>query len=247
VRYLILSDIHANWESLQAVLAHADGMYDQALCCGDLIDYGADPNAVTDWVSANVGPVVRGNHDKACVGLADLERFNSIARAAALWTQRELTPENASYVRSLLQGPLLLDGFQAVHGSPVNEDEYLLEAADAGPVFCSLQMQLTFFGHTHVQGGFIWNRERVETIGRTETSAGEQTLVLDPDRLYLINPGSVGQPRDRDPRASYAIYNFHEHFVTFYRVAYDVNKAQDKIRRAGLPSVLADCLAQGRW
>ena len=247
MRYLILSDIHANWESLQAVVAHADGKYDDALCCGDLIDYGADPNAVTDWVRVNVAPVVRGNHDKACVGLADLERFNSVARAAALWTQRELTSENASYVRLLPQGPLLLDGFQAVHGSPLNEDEYVLEAADASRVFCSRQTQLTFFGHTHVQGGFIWNRERVETIGKAETDAGEQTLALDPDRVYLINPGSVGQPRDRDPRASYAIYNSHEHFVTFYRVSYDVNKAQEKIRRAGLPSVLADCLTQGRW
>jgi predicted phosphodiesterase len=131
LRYLILSDIHANWESLQAVVAYADGKYNDALCCGDLIDYGADPNAVIDWVRVNVAPVVRGNHDKACGGLADLERFNSVARAAALWTVRELTSENASYVRVISQGPLLLDGFHAVHGSPLNEDEYVLEAADA--------------------------------------------------------------------------------------------------------------------
>jgi hypothetical protein len=132
VRYLILSDIHANWEGLEAVLEHAAGKYDQVLCCGDLIGYGADPNAVTEWVRAHAAAVVRGNHDKASVGLDDLEWFNPVARAAAVWTQRELTPENAAYIRNLPKGPLMLDGFQVVHGSPLDEDEYILGAADAG-------------------------------------------------------------------------------------------------------------------
>jgi predicted phosphodiesterase len=246
VRYLILSDIHANWEGLQAVLEHARGKYDQVLCCGDLIGYGADPNAVTEWVRVHVATVVRGNHDKASVGLDDLEWFNPVARAAAVWTQQELTADNADYIRNLPKGPLMLDGFEVVHGSPLDEDEYMLGAADAGLAFGYLDTPLTFFGHTHVQGGFIWNRARVETIEKTPFEEERQTLELDPECAYMINPGSVGQPRDGDPRAAYVLYNTEERFVIFYRIAYDVGKAQEKIRRAGLPPILADRLAAGR-
>ncbi len=246
MRYLILSDIHANWEALEAVVEHARGKYDQALCCGDLIGYGADPNAVTEWVHTNSAAVVRGNHDKASVGLEDLEWFNPVARAAAVWTHRELTPENVEYVRNLPKGPVVLDGFQMVHGSPLDEDEYILGIADAGLVFGYLDAPLTFFGHTHLQGGFIWNRARVETIGQTAASEERYTLELDPECAYMINPGSVGQPRDGDPRAAYVIYNPEEHFLIFYRLPYDVGKAQEKIRRAGLPPLLADRLANGR-
>jgi predicted phosphodiesterase len=120
VRYLILSDIHANWEALETVLDRATGKYDEVLCCGDLIGYGADPNAVCDWCRAHVKVVVRGNHDKASVGLEDLEWFNPVAKAAALWTQAALTPENAEYVRNLPQGPITMDGFQIIHGSPLD-------------------------------------------------------------------------------------------------------------------------------
>jgi diadenosine tetraphosphatase ApaH/serine/threonine PP2A family protein phosphatase len=246
VRYLILSDIHANWESLQAVLEHAQGKYDRVLCCGDLIGYGADPNAVAEWVRTHVAGVVRGNHDRASVGLDDLEWFNPVARAAAVWTHRELTPGNVEYIRNLPGGPLLFEDFQIVHGSPLDEDEYILSAADAGSVFGYLDSTLTFFGHTHLQGAFIWNHARVETIGKTPPSEERQTLELDADCAYLINPGSVGQPRDGDPRAAYVIYNAEERFVIFYRLPYDVETTQAKIRKAGLPPLLADRLAAGR-
>jgi len=246
VRYLILSDIHANWEGLEAVTAHAAGKYDQVLCCGDLIGYGADPNAVTEWVRDHVPAVVRGNHDKASVGLDDLEWFNPVARAAAIWTSRELTPENTEYIRNLPRGPLTFDGFQVVHGSPLDEDDYILEAADAGSVFGYLETPLTFFGHSHLQGGFIWNHERVEIIGKPPAWEQRQTLELDPRCAYMINPGSLGQPRDGDPRAACLLYNPDESFLIFYRLPYDVRKAQEKIRRAGLPPLLADRLATGR-
>ncbi len=246
MRYLILSDIHANLEGLEAAAEHAAGKYDQVLCCGDLIGYGADPNAVTVWVRAHAAGVVRGNHDKASVGLDDLEWFNPVARAAAVWTQRELTPENTEYIRNLPRGPLTFDGFQMVHGSPLDEDDYILGAGDAGLVFGYLDKPLTFFGHTHFQGGFIWNRARVETIEKTPAAEERQTLELDPDCAYMINPGSVGQPRDGDPRAAYVLYNPEESFLIYYRLAYDVRKAQEKIRRAGLPPILADRLATGR-
>ena len=122
----------------------------------------------------------------------------------------------------------------------------MLGAADAGLAFGYLGTALTFFGHTHVQGGFIWNHARVETIEKTPLEEERQTLELDPECAYLINPGSVGQPRDGDPRAAYVLYNTDEHFVIFYRLPYDVGKAQEKIRRAGLPPLLADRLAAGR-
>jgi predicted phosphodiesterase len=246
VRYLILSDIHANWEALQAVLEHARGKYDQTLCCGDLIGYGADPNAVTEWLRAHAAAVIRGNHDKASVGLDDLEWFNPVARAAAIWTYRELTPENAEYIRNLPEGPLRLDGFQIVHGSPLDEDEYILDSAGAGLAFAYLDSPLTFFGHTHLQGGFIWNHARIETIEKTPADEERYTLELDAECAYMINPGSVGQPRDGDPRAAYVLYNPEERFLIYYRLPYNVAKAQEKIRRAGLPPLLAGRLATGR-
>ena len=205
MRYLILSDIHSNWEALQAVLAQAAGHYYQALCCGDLIGYGADPNLVAEWVRTNCAAVVRGNHDKACTGLDDLEWFNPVARAAAMWTQSELTPENLEYSRSLPRGPLSLDGFQLIHGSPLDEDEYVIGVGEAGEAFGYLESRIVFFGHTHIQGGFIWNHSRVETIGRIPTRGERQRLELDPACAYLVNPGSVGQPRDGDARAAYLL------------------------------------------
>jgi predicted phosphodiesterase len=122
VRYLILSDIHSNWEALEAVLADAGGSFDEALCCGDLVGYGADPNRVVEWVRSNVRIVVRGNHDKGCAGLEDLDWFNPIARSAAQWTAAVLAPENLEYLRNLPKGPIPLDSFQILHGSPLDED-----------------------------------------------------------------------------------------------------------------------------
>jgi predicted phosphodiesterase len=246
VRYLILSDLHANWEALDAVVHDAAGRYDQALCCGDLIGYGADPNAVVDWVRANCTITVRGNHDKASVGLDDLEWFNPVAKNAALWTQRTLTPENVEWVRNLPTGPIDLEDFQILHGSPVDEDEYVIAATEAGQAFTYLQRRIAFFGHTHVQGGFIWNHSRVETIPRIPTRSDREVLEIDPDCAYLLNSGSVGQPRDGDPRAAFAIFDSGAHRITYFRAEYDIPGAQKKIRDAGLPDLLADRLILGR-
>ena len=216
MRYLILSDLHANWEALEAVLRESDGRYDEALCCGDLIGYGADPNPIVDWVRDHCKVCVRGNHDKACTGLDDLEWFNPVAKAAALWTQSNLTPQNVIWTRDLKQGPIVLDGFQIVHGSPYDEDEYVIAADEAGQAFGYLERRLAFFGHTHVQGGFIWNRSRVETIPRTSLRSDRHVMEIDQDCAYLVNPGSVGQPRDGDPRAAFAALRFgrlHDHLL----------------------------------
>lgn len=246
MRYLIISDIHANWEALQAVLLRAEGAYDRIVCCGDLVGYGPDPNPVADWVRANVEFLVRGNHDKAAVGLEDLDWFNPVAKAAAIWTSDELTPENREYVTQLAKGPLAVDGFQIAHGSPLDEDEYLIGATEVGHAFAYLDNNLTFFGHTHVQGGFLAARGRLSAIVGPRAGAESSVLGLNPDDAYLINPGAVGQPRDGDPRAAYLIYDSHGHCVDYYRTAYDIAAVQEKIVKAGLPTMLAERLAEGR-
>jgi predicted phosphodiesterase len=246
VRYLIVSDLHANLEALEAVQRQAEGRYDEAICCGDLVGYGADPNAIVEWVRQNCAVTVRGNHDRACTGMDDLEWFNPIAKQAALWTQQALTPENADWTRELPKGPLQRDGFQVVHGAPFDEDEYVLAAGEANQAFGYLESRVAFFGHTHVQGGFIWNHSRVETIGRTGPRSDRQLMDIDPECAYLINPGSVGQPRDGDPRAAYCLYDGDAGIVTYCRVEYDVSVAQRKIRDAGLPTALAERLRMGR-
>ena len=245
MRYLILSDLHANWEALEAVARAAKGSYDQALCCGDLVGYGADPNAVVDWVRANCAAAIRGNHDRACTGLEVLEWFNPVARAAVAWTQQALTEENRTYVRGLLKGPLAVEGFELAHGSTADEDEYVLTAGEALNAFAYLESRLVFFGHTHVQGGYVWNRARVETIPMSLSRVRRQEMRIEPECAYLINPGSVGQPRDGDPRAAFAVYDSDTRVVAYRRIAYDVEGAQRKIRDAGLPPILADRLGVG--
>ena len=245
MRYIILSDLHANWEALEAVVQESRGLYVRALCLGDLVGYGADPNPVVDWVRANCALVVRGNHDKACTGQEDLEWFNPVARSAAMWTLENLSAENSEYVRGLPQGPLVEDAFQIVHGSPFDEDEYVMAADEAGQAFTYLESRLAFFGHTHVQGGFVWNHSRVETIHCGPRNA-RQEMEIDPDCAYLINPGSVGQPRDGNPRAGYALYDSDTRVVTYCRTPYDVDRAAQKIRDSGLPHILADRLSMGR-
>ena len=245
MRYLILSDIHSNREALEAVLAHAGGKYERIACCGDVVGYGADPNWVTDWVRGNVSDIVRGNHDRACTGLEDLEWFNAAARLSAEWTFRNLTPKNLEWLRGLPPGPVPVDDFQLLHGSPVDEDEYLLSARDALEASAYVDHDISFFGHTHMQGGFVILRNGVKHLPRTSLRLDEEAVQLRPDTAYLINPGSVGQPRDRDPRAAYAVYDPEHRSLDFYRTPYDIGGAQGKIRAANLPEVLADRLAIG--
>lgn len=232
MRILICSDLHANWEALEAVLAHAEGRYQKILCCGDVVGYGADPNAVTAWVRQHSAATVRGNHDKAAVGLTDLEEFNPSAQASAHWTADALAPEHLAYLRNLPQGPLTVDDFQLVHGSPLDEDEYVVGLSDARLIAPYLDVTMTFFGHTHLQGGFLCHRNGIRKIS-------SDVLELESGSNYLINPGSIGQPRDGDPRAAYVVYDQEARLVEYYRVPYDIPKAQAKILAAGLPDKLA--------
>ena len=242
--YLILSDIHANLEAHQAVLDDAHGKYDRILCLGDLVGYGADPNAIVEWARENVTVIIRGNHDRVSAGadpaaLQSIESFNPAAQASTLWTRNALLAENREYLEGLPRGPLPYEGVDLIHGSPTDEDEYVVTASDAAPLQAYLGARLTFFGHTHRQGGFRVARRLVTPL------SPERTLEIEPSYSYLVNPGSVGQPRDGDPRAAYALYSPEERAVEYRRVAYDVDRAATKSREAGLPDYLAARLHEG--
>ncbi len=252
MRFLLLSDIHANLDALEACLAAAPA-FDAVANLGDIVGYGACPNEVIER-SRTLGNVfVRGNHDKACAGMMDVRGFNHIAAAAVVWTHHALTQENLAWLRQMPQGPLMLTPLtdvQVVHGSPRDEDEYLLVSDHAAVSADETQIPLTFFGHTHMQGGFYVDGDQEVTF-RPDYAKDEGNVVyeLPLDRVlgkYLINPGSVGQPRDGDWRAAFAVYDSEARTVTFSRVTYDVENAMRRIREAGLPDRLAERLQVGR-
>ena len=251
MRALILSDIHGNLEALQAVLTAADGAYDTVWNLGDVVGYGASPNEVVDLVRQHAAASVRGNHDKVCSGLDSANSFNSIARDAALWTREHLRPDAMEWLRALPAGPFVPPGTDVAlaHGSPIDEDIYILNIRDAWAPLESMRQHCTFFGHTHVQGGFGWQDGRwfevtPKHVRNLEPSSW--TLPVDAGRRYLLNPGSVGQPRDVDARAAYAIYDSDASSVSFHRVPYDIELAQGRILLAGLPDRLAKRLREGR-
>jgi predicted phosphodiesterase len=248
LRHLLLSDIHSNLEALDACLELAHGKYDQAVCLGDLVGYGPNPNEVIEKVRRLAKVIIRGNHDKACSGLDDAAEFNPFARLATVWTREALTPEHFEYLRTLPSGPVMMDGFTLVHGSPLDEDEYILGPAQALPPLRSPETQIVCFGHTHYQGGFLLTPTgRFQSIRLPSSPDGLiSTLALENSARYLINPGSIGQPRDRDSRAAFAILDTDKRQVEFYRIKYDLAKTQVKMEKAGLPEPLSHRLGLGR-
>jgi diadenosine tetraphosphatase ApaH/serine/threonine PP2A family protein phosphatase len=251
VRILILSDVHANLEALEACLESAPE-HDRVFNLGDIVGYGASPNEVTERSRALGSVFVRGNHDKACSGMISLDDFTPLAGLAVLWTQEQLTPDNLEFLRGLPQGPVApLAGVQCVHGSPRDEDEYVFMPREAYSILAKTVVPLTFFGHTHVQGAY-WIDDVKESEGiiepRYASAKGRQvfTFSLATTARYLVNPGSIGQPRDGDPRAAFALYDTEASSITFYRVPYDIERAQNKIFAAGLPERLGVRLAEGR-
>ena len=250
MRALILSDIHANLDALEAVLAAAP-TYDTVWNLGDSVGYGANPNEVIERVRSLGVVFVRGNHDRACCGLLSLEDFNPVASRAARWTQGKLTEEHVHWLRELAHGPISPDGPQVscMHGSPLDEDEYVLSMRDAWEPLHETHARINFFGHTHLQGGFANDGEllfKLNPYYSTRDEAEECEIELRSSSRYLINPGSVGQPRDHDWRAACAIYDDSKMTVSFLRVPYDVRCAQMRIMRAGLPDRLAFRLREGR-
>jgi diadenosine tetraphosphatase ApaH/serine/threonine PP2A family protein phosphatase len=246
MRYLVLSDIHANLEALEAVLAAAPTeTWDRPLVLGDLVGYGADPNAVIERIRA-LDPLatIRGNHDKAACGIDDASAFNHLARQAAEWTYETLTDEHRAWLRDLPAGPKIIDEHVEIcHGAPYDEDAYIFDGRDAIRALETASRVLCLFGHTHLPVIFVQTPTRLEGI----VPEGDAVAVpMEPGAKYLINPGSVGQPRDGDPRAAFALFDAASHTLTLRRVQYPVEKAQEKIRAAGLAPSLANRLALGR-
>ena len=246
MRFLVLSDIHANIDAFDTVLAHAEGRWDRVLVLGDLVGYGAEPNAVVDRVkSLSPEVVIRGNHDKAACGLDDGSQFNHVARAAAMWTGGVLTPDNIAYLRALPMGPIPIDALTEIcHGAPFDEDHYIFDGSDARMAFDAAERSLCLYGHTHLPAIF----KVVEGILDGEAPDGDREVVVPLQRgaRYLINVGSIGQPRDGDPRAAYGVLDDETRELRTFRVPYPVERAQQRIVDAGLPPSLAQRLAFGR-
>jgi predicted phosphodiesterase len=246
MRYLILSDIHSNKEAFSAVLQFVRRKpWDKAVFLGDLVGYGANPNQ-TIGLLRSLKPLVgiRGNHDKVCSGLEDGELFNRIALEAAMWTRKKLTRANLTWLRSLPQGPLHVDDTFAIsHGTPIDEDAYIFGEIEALNVFRHTQFPVCFFGHSHFPVIFALSPDAITTI---LTVAPSFKFKLREGVRYLINPGSIGQPRDGNPLASFAIFDSETRMVSIHRIPYRVRETQQKILKAGLPRPLADRLAIGR-
>ena len=244
MRYLILSDMHGNWDAFEAVLRRARRKrFDSILVLGDLVGYGGAPNQVVEAVRDLArARLVRGNHDKVVSGIDGGENFNPSALAAALWTRQRLTPANLRFVRELPKGPIEVGpGLAICHGSPLNEDTYVFSDFDAYEIFSSFDTPVTFFGHTHIPSIFRLDQNGIEV----RSLRGSGRMELRDDSRYLINPGSIGQPRDRDPRAAFMTYDSDRKVLRWHRVTYPIRQAQLRIVRAGLPPSLANRLAVG--
>ena len=246
-RYLVLSDIHANLEALDTCVADARVRgYDEVLLLGDVVGYGPDPNAVIDRVRAmQPRALVRGNHDKVALGIDQAEGFHAAARAAAQWTIDALSDEHRAWLTALPMGPCVVDQVTEIcHGAPFDEDSYIFDELDAMRALASASRPVCLYGHTHCAVLFELASGRL-AAGSSNTS-GVYEAKLQEGARYLVNPGSVGQPRDGDPRAAYAIVDSERKQITLLRVKYPIYTTQQKMLKAGLPEPLARRLAAGR-
>ena len=243
MRYAFIADIHGNLEALLAVLADLDRQQISViLCLGDIVGYGADPIRCIAVVRERAMHVVAGNHDYAAAGKISCDEFNEFARAAIAWTRRHLSEEEKDWLRQL---PLIvhLDDFSMVHSSLHRPEEfnYIESAHDAAECFREMQKPLCFVGHSHVPVVFF-------DSGKSPIPPYRLDLVnpVPVEGRMIVNVGSVGQPRDEDPRAAYCIYDSDASTVEIRRVTYEIEAAADKVRAAGLPELLAFRLRLGR-
>jgi diadenosine tetraphosphatase ApaH/serine/threonine PP2A family protein phosphatase len=241
VRYLVVSDVHSNIEALEAAFAELTDD-DALLCLGDIVGYGPDPNACVERIRARATATVLGNHDVAAIDDFGLAYFNPAARAAITWTQGVLSAENRAWLDGLgyeYRAP----GFLLVHGAPINYFEYILDKAGAARAFAATDAPLIFNGHTHIAAVYS-QRADGEIDVQLLQQGGE--VALEEGVRYLVNVGSIGQPRDLNPEASFALFDDVARTVTIRRVAYAIAEVQAKIREAHLPATLASRLASGR-
>ncbi len=242
MRYGVISDIHANLEALEAVFDELQkAKVDEIICLGDIVGYGPDPEKCVELVRKHCKFSLAGNHDHALLGLIDTRFFNQYAKKSVEWTKVQLSKTSTEYLHSL---PLIekIENFTIVHASPARPEtwNYILSIDDAADNFTYIQGVCCFVGHSHVPIILERNNDNKVVIKR------ENNLELDQDKQYIINIGSVGQPRDLDPRAAYAIFNSEVYRFDLQRVRYDMSKTQKKIIERGLPAYLAERLSSGQ-
>ena len=247
MKYAVLSDIHANLEALDAVLTDIkECNFDRILVLGDLVGYGADPNLVIERIRGIDNPfIIRGNHDKIAAGLGSSHGFNSQARAAIEWTAKTLTSENKEFLTALPAGPVIIDSLVEVcHGAPFNEDVYIFDEAVVKKSLVTSRRLLCLFGHTHVPAIYEFCNQKI--LYENVSGPWHQIKITDNNHSnFIVNFGSVGQPRDGDPWAAWGLVDTETGIVTWRRVNYEVKKSQAKILAAGLPPELSQRLALG--
>ncbi len=245
MRVAIISDVHANLEAFEAVLKEIDRVgVDSIVSLGDVVGYNPNPNECIDLLMERTIPSLMGNHDAVAAGLEDPIDFNPIARKAVVWTRTVLNDEHKQYLREQPERRRLAPGIELVHGSLLNRDHYILSDWDVEQNFSLMSaanppIHVLFFGHTHCQEAFTMRPDGVWS------TVAERVLYLKEGECALVNPGSVGQPRDQDPRAAFAIYDSDAQKIELFRTAYDVATCAQKILAAGLPKELAHRLYQG--
>ncbi len=248
MRYGIISDIHGNLEALEVVLKRLDGC-DQWICLGDVVGYGPNPNECCERVRALNALCVHGNHDLAALGRYDISWFNDWAAAAILWTQEQLTEENRAFLQNVPAMQVVEDAqwnfnFTVVHGSPRDPaEEYITSAQEANEIFARLTTPLCLVGHTHVAEYYV-RAEGASTCERIIMNVGG-LIPLNEKHQYIINCGSVGQPRDRNPQASCGLLDTQARSVEIFRLEYPIDVTQRKMRAEGLPDLLWQRLALG--
>jgi len=242
MRYLVISDIHANFPALDAVLRDSAGEWDRIICLGDIVGYGPYPNECIRELSRLPVSAVPGNHDWASIGRLDLDYFNVHARAALVWTRDQLDPDSREFL-SLLKPVVMEDIFTLFHGAltgPITD--YILDSLDAEENFALLRTPLGLFGHSHLR--FFFSRGTDGRVVQHPLSERNNLDLL--QRQSLLNPGSTGQPREGDPRAAYGLLDTEEGRWLLRRVEYDIPAVQQRMRRYNLPDYLIRRLAEGR-
>lgn len=243
MRYAIISDIHGNLPAFEQVLtALAQECIDQYLCLGDIVGYGASPNECCERVRQSGAMSIRGNHDEAIVRPGKEDWFNPEGRVCLLWTREQLTLQNCQWLASL-DSTAQADGIFLCHGSIPDPDYYTITPQQATYSFQAMTMSLAFFGHTHYAEWFAYDGGEQLPSQHSHPEGG--ICPLEEGCQYLINPGAVGQPRDGNPQASFAIYDDDRREVTIRRIDYDVDAAQQKMFAAGLPQSMAFRLSLG--
>lgn len=248
MRFFVLSDIHSNIEALTACIRRATlAGYDAVYCCGDIVGYGPNPVEAIDAVRGLNAVTIRGNHDRVAASEDEASEFNPHARRAVFWTRSVLPDSYRNYLASLPVGPLEVDDqAQLVHGAITHEDDYIFTGADAALNLQLSGKRMTFFGHSHFPSVFA-NDAEGKPINPPTYEFDEFTAVrCDSDQQFLVNPGSVGQPRDGDPRASFVIWDQERARLEFYRVEYPVEQTQAKMLEVRLPPYLIERLSSGR-